>query len=227
MGHCVDTNLLSCSDACLGSAGGLTPLCERKRVGDDERRDLDVSDSTSASATRQKSACMPVSRHLSPSDGGRVALSLRRRCDGQIQPGCRDGRRSLPTGRAPRRLAGGARVLRRDHDCAGSGLLWGQHDLVGAEDRQPPNGRHLGPRRRRPSTTARAGPPDRGVRSPGPMASHNAKTSCGQDREARIWRGGGKSHPRGTGACSDRAPGLVETQAPSGSSRTRLACVRV
>ena len=33
--------------------------------------------------------------------------------------------------RTPRRLAGRARVLRRDCDCAGSGLLWGQHDLVG------------------------------------------------------------------------------------------------
>ena len=33
--------------------------------------------------------------------------------------------------RAPRRLPGGARVLRPDCDCAVSGLLWGQHDLVG------------------------------------------------------------------------------------------------
>ena len=46
-------------------------------------------------------------------------------------------------------------MLRRDCDCAGSGFLWGQHDLVGSADRQSPNGRHLGPRRRRPSTIAR------------------------------------------------------------------------
>jgi hypothetical protein len=48
----LDTDPLSCSDASLGSAGGPTPLCARKLVGADEPfRDLDVSDSTSASAT--------------------------------------------------------------------------------------------------------------------------------------------------------------------------------
>lgn len=33
--------------------------------------------------------------------------------------GCHGGTRSLPAGRAPRRLAGGARVLRHDCECAG------------------------------------------------------------------------------------------------------------
>ena len=73
----------------------------------------------------------------------------------------RGGRRSLPADPRAASARRRAPVLRPDCDRAVSGLLWGSTTSSGPGDRQSPNVRHLGSRRRCPSATASAGRPTR------------------------------------------------------------------
>jgi hypothetical protein len=107
-----------------------------------------------------------------------------RHCHSQIRPNCSGSGRSLCWPGAPRRLAGGVRVLRRDCDRAAQRPgLCSRNDPGGSRDRQSSNGERLGPRRRSPSLTVRFRLP---VRAPGRPGRGRQRGDCILRLEARA-----------------------------------------